>query len=130
MWVSKTVSFAGTCSARGELCLCSDKIMRPFRTRSINVRFPQGTQNLMSLQFFLSPDDETPSSGQPSGSSLLQDYGQVTYVRGDATNIELAHFVFCNAGGFYLKVYADNNDFYDHDVDATITIEVEEPTEN
>ena len=93
MLVSKTLMFAGTCPARGEITLVSDWISRPFQTRQITIRFPVGTLNLLALQIFLAGDDDAPTTGPPSGIDLLQDYGQVDYVRGDGYQIVLNHVV-------------------------------------
>ena len=129
MLSSKTVMFAGTCSARSELTLVSHRIMRPFQTKTFTIRFPTGTNNLMSLRFYYAGDPEAPASGRPSGISLLQDYGQVDYVRGEGIQITLDHVVADVHAGGYLKVYANNTDFYDHAVDVDIEIQVEDDGE-
>lgn len=123
-WVAKALSFVGTCSARSELTLVSQRITRAFRVRRIMARFPTGCQNLMSLAFFLSGDDEAPSSGRPTGISVLQDLGQVDYVRGEGVLLTLDHTVEMAAEGSYLKVYADNQDYYEHAVDVLVQVEV------
>lgn len=125
MWVSKTLLFAGTCSARSVKTLVSQRITRPFRTRQLTIRFAPGCANLMALTFFAADDDQAPAAGRPSGISLLQDYGQGDYVRGDGDQIVLNHVVHAAAGGVYLKVHADNTDWYDHAIDADIEIEVQ-----
>jgi len=126
MWVSKTVMFAGTCLARGEVTLVSQRIVRTFRTRRLTIRFPLGCGNLLGLRFYLAEDSQAPASGVPSGISLLQDYGQVDTVRGDGVQIVLDHVVLSAAGGAYIKVYAANTDYYDHAIDVDVEIEVEE----
>lgn len=125
MWVSKTLMFAGTCLARSELTLVSQRITRPFRTRQITVRFAPGCSNLIPLTFFAADDDQAPATGKPSGISLLQDYGQTDSVRGDAEQIVLNHVIHVAAGGVYLKVYANNTDWYDHAIDLDVEIEVQ-----
>jgi len=126
MWVSKTLMFAGTCPARGEVTLVSQRISRPFRTRRFSVRFPVGCINLLAVSFYMAQDDEAPAAGRPSGISILQDYGQVGLVRGDGVQIVLDHVVAGVAAGAYIKVYASNGDFFDHAVDVDIEIEVED----
>ncbi|HAM56140.1 MAG TPA: hypothetical protein DCQ64_12350 [Candidatus Rokubacteria bacterium] len=126
MWIAKTLSFAGTCTARSVLTLVSRRIMRPFRTRQVTARFPAGCLNLMSLRFYAADDNSAPTSGPPSGISLLQDYGPTDAIRGEAVQIVLDHVVASRDAGSYLKVYADNTDYYDHAVDVDITIEVED----
>lgn len=125
MWVSKTLMFAGTCSARSVKTLVSQRITRPFRTRQLTVRFAPGCSNLMALTFFAADDDQAPTTGKPSGISLLQDYGQVDSVRGDGEQIVLNHVIHVAAGGVYLKVHADNTDWYDHAIDLDVEIEVQ-----
>jgi len=130
VWVPKTLMFAGTASARSVKTLASDRITRPFRLSSITIRFPAGTQNLLALSFYLSHDDEAPTTGKPSGISLLQDYGQVDYVRGDGVQVTLNHTVEVDPAGAYLKVYADNTDWYDHAIDVDIELLVQSGKED
>jgi hypothetical protein len=121
----KTVSFGGTCAARSTAVLVSKRIMRPFALREIHVHFPLGCQNLVTLAFYASPDDEAPSTGGPTGVSLLADYGQVDWVRGDGVSKVMAHTVRFEAAGVWLKVYAANVDYYEHDIDVEMEIDVE-----
>lgn len=129
MWVSKTLMFGGTCSARSVLTLVSRWIQRAFRVKRITCRFPAGCLNLMALTFFHATDDEAPAAGKPSGISLLQDYGERDSVRGENVQIVLEHQVQVKSGGSWIKVYAENTDFFDHSVDVDIEIEVEEEGE-
>ena len=126
MWVRKTVPFAGTCAARSEVTLVSKRIRRPFRTAVIHTHFPTGAENLLLLDFWESPDDQAPATGDPTGVNLLADYGQAEAIRGDGVSIILHHVIGVFAGGAFLKVHATNNDFYDHAVDVQIEIDVEE----
>lgn len=119
----KTVSFYGSCGARSEVTLCSKPITHPYRTKKIRVKFANGCENLMQLQFMIGADDETPASGKPSGSSLLADYGQVEYVVGNDEVVVMSHEVEVPEGNSYIKVYADNGDYYAHDVVVQIAIE-------
>lgn len=119
----KTVSFYGTCAARSVLTLCSKPITHPYVTRKIRAKFADGCENLMRLEFMIAPDDETPATGKPNGSSLLADYGQVEYVVGNDEVIEMSHDVEVPEGNSFVKVYADNRDYYPHDVLVQIAIE-------
>lgn len=125
MWVSKTIMFAGTCLARAEATLASQRIMRPFRTREITARFAAGCADLLALRLYLSTDETAPTTGRPTGVSLLQDYGQVDSVRGDDVQIVLNHVIVEDPGGSWLKVHATNDDWYDHAINVDIEIEVE-----
>lgn len=119
----KVISFAGTCDARGELTLVSDRIAYPYFVRQLEVDFAEGCQNLMLVKFFTSADDHAPSSGEPSDVSLLQELSPNDYVRGNARQITMAHTTRVDVGGTYLKVYANNTDYFDHDVNARVEIE-------
>jgi len=119
----KTVSFYGTCSALSSLVLVSPRIGTPFVLKQIHVRFPVGCENKVLLRFYVAIDDYAPSSGAPSGVSLLSDYGQVDYVVGDGDEKKLENEVEVAEGGAFLKVYAVNKDYYGHDLDVQMYIE-------
>jgi hypothetical protein len=78
------------------------------------------------VSFYIAPDVQAPSSGKPSGVSLLQDYGGVDSVRGEGVQIVLNHEIEVRQGGSCLKVYAVNDDYYDHSVDVDVEIQVEQ----
>ena len=118
----KTVAFYGSCEARSSLVLVSSRISRPYDVHEIHAKFPAGSNNLLKLRLYESPDDQAPTSGAPSGVSMLADYGQVDYVVGDDDFKWVRHHVVIDTGGSYLKVYAVNDDFYEHDVDVQILI--------
>ena len=122
----KTVSFNGSCSARSTLVLCTKEIKHPYKVTRVHCRFPVGCVNLVKLRFYISPDPSTPSSGAPSGVSMLREYGQVDYVVGDGDSKDLDHEVEMPEAGSWLKVYADNEDYSAHQVDVQITIEPKE----
>ena len=122
----KTVSFNGSCPARGTLVLCTKKISHPFVVTKIHCRFPVGCVNLLKLRFYISPDDGTPSSGAPNGISMLREYGQVDYVVGDGDSKDLLHDVAVEEAVSWLKVYADNEDYSPHQVDVQITLDPKE----
>lgn len=119
----KTVSFYGTCSSRSELTLVSEPITHPFRVKKIRAKFAGGCENKVRLEFVLAADNDAPVTGRPNGSSLLADYGQVSYLVGNDEVVVLEHEVDSREGNAYVKVYAFNGDWYDHDVLVQITIE-------
>lgn len=120
----KTVSFFGTVSAASELTLACPRIGTPYTVKSITATFPLGCINLVQLSFFAAIDDDEPTTGRPSGTSLLQDYGQVDYIVGDDTKKELQHEVDVIDRVTFLKVHALNEDFSDHNVDVQMTIDI------
>lgn len=120
----KTVSFYGTCLARSEKTLVTPMISRKFTIKKVSARFPSGSNNLIKLYFFYSIDDDAPAAGRPSGTSILQDYGQVEYIVGNNDSKIMNHNVEVKNGNMYLKVYAYNEDYYDHDIDVQMEIEI------
>ena len=122
----KTASFVGTCPARSTKVLVTPRINHPYTLKKIVTTFPIGAINLMKLRFFMAIDDQAPATGAPTGTSILADYGQVDYVVGDGTKKELDHELEVRAAGSFLKVYAQNDDYYPHDIDVQMTIEQKE----
>lgn len=120
----KTVSFSGTCAARGEVVLCTPIITYPYVLRKVHCRFPIGCVDKLKLRFFVSPDDDTPSSGAPNGYSMLREHGQVDYILGDGDQKDLEHEVEVAESGTFLKVYAVNDDYFAHLIDVQMTLEV------
>ncbi len=118
----KTVSFHGVCSARASKVLVSKPITTGYIISEIHATFALGCVNKLRLEFLISSDDDAPTTGKPLGQSVLADYGQVAYVVGDNTKKVMAHNVESDSGGTWLKVYAVNDDFYDHDIDVQIII--------
>jgi len=119
----KTVSFYGTCEARSEKTLVTPRISTGYKIMAIHATFPLGCINLLSLSFYHSIDANAPSAGKPSGVSILMDYGQVDYVVGDGQKKEMQHECEMHERGSFLKVYANNTDFFAHAIDVQIFIE-------
>lgn len=105
------------------MTLCSEPITHPYVTRKVRIKFADGCDNEMRVEVLLSSDDSTPASGRPSGSSIFADYGQVEYVVGNDEVVEVSHEVEVPEGNSFVKVYADNRDFYVHALLAQVTIE-------
>lgn len=120
----KTISFAGTCSANSEQTLVSPQISTPYMVRDITASFALNTNRLLQLDFYISPDPSDPSSGRPSGVSLMREYGQVEYIVGDNEQKFIKHETMMATHPSWLKVYANNTDFYDHTIDVIMTIEI------
>lgn len=118
----KTVSFVGTVSARSKLTLVAHRISTAYKIKRIRAKFGEGNVNALLLRFFHSLDDEAPTDGAPNGISLLADYGQVDYIVGNADDKDMDHEVFIEEAGGFLKVYADNQDYFEHLVDVQIYI--------
>lgn len=125
----KTVSFVGTCAARSTKVLTSPNISHPYNIKRIRARFPSGCDNKVKLRFIISPDADTPTTGIPNGSSILKDYGQVDYIVGDKDAKDMQHEVAVTEGNTYLKVHAENDDYFEHLIDVQIYIETRERKE-
>ena len=119
-----TITFLGTCPARGELTLVSRRIGSPMRTARITATFPVGTLNLLALTPYASEDETAPTTGPPSGLALLQQHSPMSYLVGDGEQVRLEHQVDIPESGTWLKIYATNTDFYDHQVNAQIEIDL------
>lgn len=119
----KTVSFNGVCSARSTVVLTTPRITHPYKIVRIHCRFPVGCINELRLRFYTSPDDDVPSSGPPNGVSMLREYGHVDYVVGDGDSKSMDHDLDVAESNSWLKVYAVNDDYYDHAVDVQMTLE-------
>lgn len=117
-----TITFFGTCSASSEETLVSKIIGIPFVTVEFNASFALGTDREMELYFYAAADDHDPSSGKPSGINLLDTLGQVSYITGDDESKRLLHSVDFPDPPTFLKLYAINNDTFDHTIDANIII--------
>jgi len=121
----KTVAFAGVCPARSKTTLVSKHIGTSFRLDGIHATFPEGCVDKMKLSFFISPDSAISTTVAPSGISILRDYGQVDWIKGNNTKKELRHNVEQKEASSYLKVFADNEDYFPHKVDVQMFIEIE-----
>ena len=78
----------------------------------------------MKLYFYISYDTETPTDKAPEGVNLLSQFSKTPYLVGDAEDktlpVEIEEF----EKGAYIKIYAVNEDTYEHTIDAQITIEL------
>jgi len=119
----KTIPLAGTCPARGELTIASRRIRTPFTLRRLRATFTPGCQGLLSLRFFLSEDPTEPATGPPTGLSILSEYSATDTLVGDGDAKDLETELDQPLGGTWLKVYAVNDDWYQHAVDVQITFD-------
>lgn len=118
----KAVSFFGTCPALSEVTLVSKRITTAFLSEEIQAHFPLNTNRLLELDFYISLDGQSPATGRPTGISFFQEYGQVNYITGDDETKRLKHTSLIQEAGSYLKVYARNNDTFEHTIDVQIMI--------
>jgi len=121
--VRKTINLVGTCAARSQLTLTTERISRPYEIARILATYPTGCLNLLSLRFFLSWDDSAPTTGYPRGTNLLAENSSHDALIGEGQQKAIEHHVRVETVGSYLKVHATNDDWYDHAVDVQITID-------
>ena len=119
-----TASFFSTVAANSKKTLVSERINAPFETRLIVASFALNTARTLRLRFFVSPDDDNPTTTYPNGVNLLQLVGQVDYLVGDNEQKRVRFEVPEPLSGKWLKVYADNTDGTEHTIDAQIEIEL------
>lgn len=119
-----TVPFSGTVLAGSTKVLSCPLITTPFEVLRIMTSFPLNTNRTVQQEFYISEDNDEPTSGKPSGINILAEYGQVGYVVGDDEQKILHTSAVQETGNSYLKVYANNTDSFSHTIDVIITIKI------
>jgi len=119
-----TIPFHDTVAASSRKTLKSQRIDYPVKVKKIRGSFAPGCNRLLQLSFFLSPDDETPTTDYPTGVNIFAELGESIYLVGDDNVVELEHESQSLSGGVYIKLHAYNTDVFSHTIDAQITIEV------
>src|SRR3990167_8832100 len=117
-----TYPFAGTVSALSRVTLVSSRILFPFRLKRIDCYFPQGTNRLNQLSFYVSSDSGAPTTEITDEFNVLTARGNITYLVGNDERREIHHEIDFPERGMYVKVHANNTDGVEHTIDATITI--------
>jgi len=120
----QTIAFFGTVSAGAKKTLVSKRINVPFRIKQIACSFAPGVNRLMNLEFYFSPDNSAPTAKPLTGTNILAALGHVGYLTGDNERKVMDVEIDTVTAGYYLKVFADNTDTYDHTIDGQITIEL------
>lgn len=120
----QTISLVGSVSAGSTKVLASRPLPGNIRIKRITASFALNQARLVQISPFLSFDAEKPSSGFPGGTNLLQFVSSQHYLVGDDDTkvIELDYLV--TDTPTWLKVYANNTDGFDHDVDVQIIIAI------
>lgn len=129
MGALRTLTFHGTCPARSEVTLVSGRIPVPFAIHRVRAHFPAGCINLLALRLYSSEEPTAPTTGSPTGLSLLGIFSQVDYLVGEGETKDMEQVLHIPESGTWLKVYAVNTDYYDHSVDVQVTIEINPATE-
>jgi len=119
-----TASFHGTVAAHSRITLVSNKIDLPFSTKRIRAAFAPGTDRLLRLSFWISPDPSAPTTDYPTGANILTQLGPQHYIVGDDNTVDFQHEIGVEVAGKYLKVHAENLDTEVHTIDVQITVEI------
>lgn len=119
-----TISFFGSVANAANKTLVSKKIGAPFIVRMIRASFAPGVNRTMTLKYFISSDDETPTTAEPNGVNILAQTGQAVYITGDDEFKEFAQETESQESNKYIKVYAENADAFSHTIDTQVTIEI------
>lgn len=119
----RSVPFYSTVDASSVKNLTSKRIGFPYIIRKINISYDLGQEFLVQHKFFASLDDNTPSSGEPSGTNILETLGQVGYLVGDGEDEEIGVGYRVDFAGSYIKIHANNTDSFEHHVNAVIEID-------
>ena len=117
-----TASFHDTVLANSNKTLVSNKIDLPFSTTRIRAAFAPGCDRLLRLSFYISPDKSAPTTEPPNGSNIFTQVGPTLHIVGDDNIVDFEHEIQVRTAGYYLKVYAENLDAFEHTIDAQITI--------
>lgn len=119
-----TISFFGTVANATNKTLVSKKIGAPFIIRLIRASFAPGVNRTMTLKYFISSDDEAPTTTEPNGNNILAQTGQAVYITGDDEFKQFAQESESTEANKYVKVYAENADAFSHTIDTQVTIEI------
>jgi len=116
-------SFYSSVAAAERKTLVSKRIGFPYIIKSIRIKYALGHNSLVQHEFFVSEDDEAPTAVIPSGTNILAQYGNVSYVCGDDDVEILDDNTIVDTMGTWLKVHAYNTDTYVHTINVRITID-------
>jgi hypothetical protein len=119
-----TVNLSGSAPAGALTCFVSHLIKRPFITRTWAVSFNLNQQRLVKHYLYVSPDDFPVAALPDSGFDVLSEHSPTSYLVGDDQSKIIHYEATMENGNGYLKVYAQNDDAFNHDVDVQITIDI------
>lgn len=122
----RTIPFFGTVAAHSKATLVSKLITAPFELQRVKVAFALNTNRQLRVEFFISPDESTPTDKPLTGLSVLSALGQVEYLVGDDDTKEVPMKIAVRTSNMYVKVFADNQDSYEHTIDAQAFIRLKE----
>lgn len=127
-----SLSFFGSVNASSRVTLVSSRIGFPYIVKRIRCKFALGHNGLVQHKFFIGDDDAAPTTGEPSGINILEQWGYVDYVVGDDDVLDFEDNTPVPRHPSWVKVLGINTDSgYTHTINVVITIDdlVERPDE-
>lgn len=121
--MKKTIMFSGTCLAGDQIVLVSQRITTKYITKKFVASFAMNTNRTLKIRYFISPDPTAPSTGTPTGVNILASYGEEYWLAGDNEQKSIEHEVEVSSAGSYIKIYAQNEDGFDHTIDCYVIID-------
>lgn len=125
----RTISFVGTVAAGSTKVLVSKSLGSPYTIVRLKADFALNQARKVEISFFLSYDKETPATGLPGGNNLLQSVSSQSYIVGDDNQKSADIEIDVSDSPSWLKVYAENKDGFDHDIDCQIVIDIQNAEE-
>jgi len=119
-----TINLSGSAPAGALTCFISEHIKRPFRTLSFLLSFNLNQQRLVKHYLYISPDNCPVAALPDSGFDVLSEHSPTSYLVGDDQSKTIYYEATMENGNGYLKVYAQNDDLFAHDIDVQVTIEI------
>jgi len=119
----QTIAFNETLPEYQNILLVSKRIPYPYKLVKIRAHFPLGTDRKLQLQYYLSPDKSEDVTHGKTGINVLHALGYSEYITGDNNTVEIECSIEVPEAGTYVKVYATNEDVYEHTVDVQAIIE-------
>jgi len=120
----QTLHFFDTVDANSNKTVVSTHLRVPYWIKYHRVRFPEGTERKLKIYLYYSWDPETPTTQPPEGHNFLSDYAATPYIVGDGETVEGPDESLVREMGSWLKVYAVNEDSFEHTIDVDITIDM------
>lgn len=119
-----TLSFDDGIDPLSEKTIVSGRIPFPFEIIEMKFEFRKGCETLLEYKVFASDNNIAPSSGEPPGINVLSGYGQRDYIAAEDAIISIYHTFRVEHPGWYVKLYVNNRDIFEHTVGAWITLRI------
>jgi|GEM_PF-1930392 len=105
--------------------LVSERLDFPYVITEVRVDFALETRKMLQIKVFVCSDDEVPSSGEPFGYNVFEDFSQAPYIVGDEP-LDVSVGFKVERPGTWIKVYGKNLDTFPKTLDVKVTIDMPE----